>query len=246
MAVYTVRFFSKSLLRKTEVHVVIPSLVLHTAMRVQDPEYYQNDTEKYPLFLMLSGFSDDNQAWLMSGDLQGLCDKYRIAAVSVGGEDKWYLDSSPIDNWHTFLEQELPDFLYGQFAKLDRSKKPVICGVSMGGFGALWNGLTSPDRYSAIIALSPSTRPDGLFNDESRFPSLKTLLLQCKENMPYTHLAIGEQDFIIEPTREFDAWLAENQIGTRYHFVPGYPHSWDFWRVYMNDVLADMKSKNIM
>lgn len=246
MAVFTVRFFSKSLMRKTEVHVVIPSLALHTAMQVRDPEFYQNDTEKYPLFLMLSGFSDDNEAWLMSGNLQGLCDKYRIAAVSIGGEDKWYLDSTPIDNWHTLLEQELPDFLYGQFAKLDRSKKPVICGVSMGGFGALWNGLTSPERYSAVIAMSPAIRPDGYMNDESRFPSLKTLLLQHRDALPHIDLSIGDQDFIINPSREFDAWLEENQLGVRYHIVPGYAHSWDFWRVHIENVLADLKNRSII
>lgn len=246
MALYTVRFLSKCLMRKVEVKVVIPSLNLQAAMQQQDKAFYQHDTEKFPLFLMLSGFSDDNDSWVMNGGLQNLCDKYRIAAVSVGGEDKWYLDSSPIDSWHTLLEQELPDFLYGQFAKLDSSKKPIICGVSMGGYGALWNGMTNPDCYSAIIALSPATRPDGPLNDESRFASLKTLFSQTKGKLPYVNLCIGENDFIIAPSREFDRWLEENQIGVRYNIIPGYDHSWDFWRVQIEDVLADMKNRSII
>lgn len=246
MARYTVRFFSKSLMRKTEVHVVIPSLSMQTAMQVTDARYYQNDNEKFPLFLMLSGFGDDNESWLTQGNLQGLCDQYRIAAVSIGGEDKWYLNSSPIDNWHTLLEQELPDFLFGQFAKLDSSKKPIICGVSMGGFGALWNGLSNPEAYSGIIAMSPATRADGYMNDEEKFPSLKTLFLQSKGKLPYVSLSIGGNDFIVNPTRELDAWLEENQIGVRYRFVPGYPHSWDFWRIDIEDVLTEMKDRHII
>lgn len=246
MAKFTVRFFSKSLLRKTEVNVVIPTLALHTAMQVQDPAYYQHSTEKFPLFLMLHGFGDDNDGWMTECNLQSLCDRYRIAAVTVSGENKWYLNASPIDNWHTFLEQELPDFLYGQFAKLDSDRKPVICGVSMGGFGALWNGMTSPEKYSAIVAMSPATRPDGDLNDESRFPSLRTLFLDTKGKLPYTYLTVGEQDFIIQPSREFDAWLEENEIGVRYKFVPGYDHSWNFWRVQIEDVCAQLKSRHII
>lgn len=246
MAVYTVRFFSKSLMRKTEVNVVIPSLAMHEAMQVTDPEYYQHSDDKYPLFLALSGFGDDNQAWLTNGNLQALCDKYRIAAACIGGEDKWYLNASPIDNWSNLLEQELPDFLYGQFAKLDRSRKPAICGVSMGGFGALWNGMSKPDHYSAIIAMSPATRPDGFLNDESRFASLKTLFLRTKGQLPYVSLSIGENDFIIQPTRELDDWLEENGIGIRYHIAPGHAHNWDFWRISIEDVLTDMKTRNII
>ena len=246
MAKFEIRFFSKSLLRKTEVKLVVPSLALHTAMAVRDPRFYQNDAEKFPLCIMLSGFADDNDSWLASGGLQELCDKYRIAAVSVSGENKWYLDSSPIDNWHTFLEQELPDFLYGQFAKLDREKKPVLCGVSMGGFGALWNGLTGPEHYGAVVALSPALRPDGYLADEEKFPALKTLFAQTKETRPYTYLAIGEQDFIAAPSREFDGWLAENEIGTRYRFVPGYDHSWSFWRVQIEDAMAELKACRII
>lgn len=246
MARYTIRFFSKCLMRKTEVHLVVPSLDMHSAMKESDEAFYQHDTEKYPLFLMLCGFGDDNEGWLTQGNLQSLCDKHRIAAVSIGGEDKWYLDSSPLESWHTLLEQELPDFLYGNFAKLDRSKKPVICGVSMGGFGALWNGLASPRRYSAIIALSPATRPDGDLNDEARFPSLKTLFLQSKGALPYVHLAVGDQDFILSPSRQLDEWLEENKIGVRYAFVPGYGHSWDFWRVHMDRVLSEMKNQGIV
>lgn len=233
-------------MRKTVVELVMPSLALHEAMRINDPEYYQKDTEKFPLFLMLSGFGEDKDSWLIQGNLMNLCEKYRIAAVSIGGEDKWYLDSTPIDNWHTLLEQELPDFLYGQFAKLDSSRKPIICGVSMGGFGALWNGMTNPQAYSGIISMSPATRADGYMNDESRFPSLKTLFLNTKGTLPYVALSIGENDFIIEPTRQLDAWLEENQIGIRYRFVPDYPHSWDFWREEIEYVLTDMKNRHII
>lgn len=246
MARFTLRFFCKNLMRKLEVNLVIPSLSMHEAMKVTEEAYYQNATEKFPLFLMLCGFGDDNESWLTQGNLQALCDKHRIAAASIGGEDKWYLDSNPLDNWHTLLEQELPDFLYGNFAKLDRTKKPVICGVSMGGFGALWNGLNSPQRYSGIVALSPATRPDGYWRDEEKFPSLKTLFLQARGRLPYIRLAIGDQDFITAPSHELDDWLAEEGFGVRYDFVPGYGHNWDFWRVYMDVILTDMKNQGIL
>lgn len=246
MARFDVHFFSKSLLRKVEVKLVIPTLSLQTAMQVQDPCYYQNSGETFPLFLLLCGFSDDNDGWLSGASLQELCNRHRIAAVSIGGENKWYLNASPIDNWHTFLEQELPDFLYGQFSKLDSGKKPVICGVSMGGFGALWNGLSAPERYSAIAALSPALKPDGYLADEEKYPPLKKLFTETKATRPFTYIAIGENDFIVKPSREFDAWLEEHEIGVRYRFVPGYAHDWNFWRVQIEDVLAELKHCRII
>lgn len=245
MARMTVSFFSKSLLRKTEIMVIVPTLTLQEAMKVNGDDYYQSSTDKYPLFIMMAGFADEKEAWLTQGNIQNVCDKYKIAAVLLESENKWYLDCSPIDNWHTFVEKEIPDFVYGNFSRVDSSKRPVICGDSMGGFGALWNGLTSPDKYSAIISLSPALKPDG-YLDSEQFASLKDLFLKNKGNMPIVYLSVGDQDFIINASMEMDNWLKENEIGVRYEVVPGHGHNYDFWRVEFEKILADIKNRNII
>lgn len=245
MARFNLRFVSKSLLRKTEVNLIIPSLDLHGALSEKNARYYRECGKKYPLIILLSGFGDDNEAWLYQTNIFSLCSEYGVAAALVGGENKWYLNQSPIDGWHSFLTDELPDFLYGNFSALDSGRLPIIGGVSMGGYGALYNGLKSPEKYSAIMALSPATKPDDMI-DEKLHGTLKELFLKSKGKLPYTYLSVGDKDFIYEASKNFDGWLTENSIGVNYAFRAGYAHTWDLWRIEIIKFLQELKNQKII
>ena len=64
MARYTVDFYSKSLLRRFKIQVIIPSLNLAGTMQNKDEEYYQNRKDKFPLMICLNGFGDNEDALL--------------------------------------------------------------------------------------------------------------------------------------------------------------------------------------
>ncbi|MGN0814935.1 MAG: alpha/beta hydrolase [Candidatus Coproplasma sp.] len=245
MARFNLRFTSKALLRKSEVNLIVPSLDLHGALSNKNVRYYRDGEERFPLMILLSGFGDDNEAWIQRTGIVELCDEYRVAAVMLGGENKWYIDASPVDGWHTFICEELPDFLYGNFAKLDENLPLILGGVSMGGYGALYNGLKNPEKFGAIMALSPATKPDDCI-DESAIGTLRELFLSAKGKIPQTYLSIGEQDFIIQPTRQLDEWLTENGIGVNYRYVEGYGHSWALWRNEIGNFLRELKNKKII
>ncbi len=244
MARYNLRFLSKYLLRRTEVNLVIPSLDLHGAISQKDECYYQNSTERFPLIIAMSGFGDDNEAWIRNTDVVALCDKYRVAVAMVSGENKWYLDTSPTDNWHSFLSRELPDFLFGNFSKLDPGCL-ILAGVSMGGYGALYNGLKDPEKYRAILSLSPAIKPDG-YIDEQKVGTLRDLFTAARGRLPYLYLAVGDKDFIFTQSSQFDSWLQENIPGVRYRIVPGYGHTWDLWAKELEAFLQEMKEKNLI
>ena len=243
MARFNLRFVSKSLLRKTEVNLVIPTLNLHGAISNENPRFYREDGEKFPLIILLAGFGDDNEAWLLNTGILQLCDKYRVAVAFVGGENKWYLNASATDNWQNYLTQELSDFLYGNFSRLDGDKLPIIGGVSMGGYGALHSALSCPENFAAVMALSPATRPDGGI-DEGK--TLKDLFIKAKNQLPYVYLSVGEKDFIYQASKEFDDWLTENNIGINYKFVPNHAHTWDLWKVEVENFLQILKDKKII
>ncbi len=245
MARFNIRFTSKYLIRKIEVNLVIPSLDLHGAISEESDRYYRKSGRKYPLIILLSGFGDDNEGWLYKSDILSLCSEYGFAAALIGGENKWYLDQSPVDCWHSFIEKELPDFLYGNFSKLDERKLPVIGGVSMGGYGALYNALKSPAKYSAVMALSPATKPDELV-DEKLHGTLKELFLSAKDKLPYTYLSVGDRDFIYKASRQLNDWLTENSIGVNYSFIEGYAHSWDLWQTEVVKFLRQLKNQKII
>ncbi len=244
MARFNLRFLSKHLLRRTEVNVIIPSLDLHGAISQKDDCYYQNNSERFPLIIALSGFGDDNEAWLRNTDISALCDKYRVAVAMISGENKWYLDTSPIDNWHSFISKELPDFLFGNFSRLD-PEKLILAGVSMGGYGALHNGLKDPEKYRAILSLSPAIRPES-YIDENKAGTLKELLLAAKDRLPYIYLGIGDQDFIFDQSAAFDGWLQENIPGVRYRIVEGYGHVWPLWAMELEKFLQELKTRELI
>ena len=189
--------------------VFIPSLNLGGCLRNQDSNYYQNNNETYPLIIFLHGFGDNEKAW------------------QINGENKWYLNLGQIENYYTLVEEEVLDFLYGNFSCLSKDKPLVIAGVSMGGYGALYHYIKNVDKYAACVALSPAIRPDRL--DESKIGTLRDLFLEQKGKDLNVYLSVGENDFIIESSREFNEFLIENDLGVEYKFIPGRDHSWYTW-----------------
>ena len=227
MALFTVDFHTKSLARRTRMDVFIPSLNLGGCLKNQDPNYYQNNQDTYPLIIFLHGFGDNEKAWQMNTQVLKLCEDKGIAACFINGENKWYLNLGPIENYYSLVEDEVLDFLYGNFSCLSKEKPLVIAGVSMGGYGALYHYLKNVDKYAACVALSPAIKPDRL--DESEIGTLKDLFMENRGKDLNVYLSVGESDFIIENSREFNEFLIENDLGVEYKFIPDRDHSWFKW-----------------
>lgn len=240
MALLTVDFHTKSLARRTRMDVFIPSLNLGGCLRNQDVNYYQNNHETYPLIIFLHGFGDNEKAWQMNTQILKLCEDKRIAACFINGENKWYLNMGPIENYDSLVEEEALDFLYGNFSCLSKDKPLVIAGVSMGGYGALYHYLNHVDKYAACVALSPALRPDRL--DESKFGTLQELFLQNKGKELKVYLSVGESDFIIDSSRQFNQFLTENELGVEYKFIPNKDHSWYTWAQEVFDVIEYLEN----
>ena len=244
MAKLTLEFHTKSLARRTRMDLVIPSLNLGGVLRNQDVNFYQNKTEKYPLIIFLHGFGDDEKGWQNNSQIIKLCEENKIAACFINGENKWYLNLGPIDNYYSLIEEEVTDFLYGNFSCLSKDMPLCIAGVSMGGYGALYHYLKNVDKYACCVALSPAIRPDRL--DESKYGYLRDLFLDVKDKELNVYLSVGEADFIIESSRKLNDFLIENNVGVEYKFIPNKDHSWSTWAQEVFEVIEYLKNKNII
>ena len=105
MAKYSIEFNSKSLYRKVNIKVTIPSLGLKGSM-TNPSDYYQNNNKTYPLIIFLCGFGDDNNAWQTNTPIDRYLEENEYAAVYINGENKWYLNYGPLDNYYDFIENE--------------------------------------------------------------------------------------------------------------------------------------------
>ena len=241
MALLTVDFHTKSLARKTKMDVFIPSLNLGGCLRNQDVNYYQNNQETYPLIIFLHGFGDNEKGWQTNTQILKICEDKKIAACFINGENNWYLNMGPIENYYSLLEEEVPDFLYGNFRCLSKDKPLIIAGVSMGGYGALYHYIRNVDKYAACVALSPALRPDR--HDESRFGTLRDLFLESKGKTLNVYLSVGECDFIVDSAREFNEFLISNDLGVEYKFIPDRDHSWYTWNQEVLNVVEYLENK---
>lgn len=243
MAHISCEFYPKSLARKTNFDLVIPSLNLHGCLANKDDNYYQNKTEKYPLIIFLHGFGDNKLSWQRNTQIINLAEKYGFAACFINGENKWYLNAGVIDDFYSYIERDLLDYLYGTFSQLSKDKPLVIAGVSMGGYGALYHYLNNINKFDACIALSPATKPD---QEKEEDFGLKKFFLEHKREKLNIYLSIGTNDFIIEHSRELDNYLKENNIDCHYEYVEGCDHSWVTWDKEMDNVISFLKEKKII
>ena len=66
--------------------------------------------------------------------------------------------------------------------------------------------------------------------DESKFGTLKELFLANKDKKLNCYISVGDKDFIIDASKEFDKFLLDNGIDARYTYVKDYDHSWNLWK----------------
>ncbi len=242
MARFTFDFYSKSLIRRFDVNLIIPSLNLGGTLQNKDKEYYQHRNNKFPLMICLNGFGDNDRAWQNYTHIDELCEKNGVAAVFINGQNKFYLNQGPLDNYYDLIEEDVLDFLYGNFTNLSKDAPLIITGISMGGYGALYHYLKNTKKYDYCFALSPATKPDSL--DDSYH--IRHLFLENRHKKLNCYISIGEKDFIIEASTKLNEILVENEIDARYKFIPNYDHSWSLWREEIVEVFNILKTKGLI
>lgn len=224
MAHFQIETYLKAVARKVNFDVVIPSLNLQGCLQNKDDNYYSNLNQKYPLAIFLHGFGDNEKGWQLNSQIIKLCEENKIAACFINGENKWYLNMGPIDDFYNLIERDVLDFLYGNFKCLDSTMPLAVCGVSMGGYGALYHYLNNTNKYYCAVSLSPATKPD--YMDEKY--SLRNVSLAHKGEKLNVYLSVGTEDFILAASKELDQFFKDNDIDISYKYVPG-NHSWTTW-----------------
>lgn len=137
-----------------------------------------------------------------------------------------------------------------------------IAGLSMGGFGALRNGLKYYDTFGYIAALSaaiqifeqPEDTPghtlfheDAVFGDISKaaltdknpriaFQKMKDALKGNTAAYPKIYMACGRQEPLFTVNEQFRDFLQDNGADITWKEETG-EHNWDFWRTQIVEVL---------
>ncbi len=260
MAVLQVQFFSESVGRFVQANVYLPA-------------YEREQTAARPPFktlYMLHGFTENAGSMSMYFDWASYSTTYGIAVVIPSGENAFYVDKPDgyYGSFSRFIGEELVDVTRGLFPLSHKREDTYIGGISMGGYGAMYNGLRYRDRFSRIVAMSPAayiyqnknvtfTREflNTFFVSKENYENSdldpEYAFLQAKKSgsrIPDFYICCGRQDPLVY---EYDVRLVkvlrENEISVQYREDDGI-HNNAFWSKYFPEVfqfLLDPKTVDV-
>lgn len=259
MAIFQTTWFSNTLHRLTEMTVILPVEV----NKSMPPQLQERDAGPLKTVMLLHGFSGTHSDWLYGSRIQQLAMKYHIAVLCPSGENGFYVDDEKRDALYEQYLCEVLEFGRRVFPLSEKREDTAIGGLSMGGYGAMRNGLKHPELFGKIIALSSALITDRLAQNteqqESPMASAayydhvfgapetipgsdrdpKYLAKRLKESggaLPRIFMACGTEDFLLAPNNDFSAYLDSIGIGHDYRTGPGI-HDWAFWDVYIEQAL---------
>ncbi|WP_416147571.1 alpha/beta hydrolase [Salipaludibacillus sp. HK11] len=252
MAMLQVSYYSEAMRREVTFNALIPL----------DTMEGKQENAQLPMrsLYLLHGLTGSFTDWLSYSRIRELSDKYHIAVFMPSGENHFYLDDTDIGALHgEFVGNELVNYTRKLFPISNRREDTFIGGLSMGGFGAIRNGLKYAENFSKIIALSSalitynaqnakSDYNDGIsdynylkrvFGDLTQLQgsdkdpeALITNLKQSNGNIPEIYMACGTEDFLVDLNRRFRDFLNTEQVDFTYVEDSG-DHNWAFWDKYI-------------
>ncbi len=249
MALLQCNFFSKSLMRTVPIQVVLPT------DKMVFPGQPQPEIKPFKTLYLLHGIFGNYTDWVSGTRLQAWAQDRDLAVVMPSGDNSFYVDNEKSGNLYgTFISEELVDFTRRSFPLSHKREDTFIGGLSMGGFGAVVNGLQHPETFSAVCALSaalvldslPEHREytDNIFTNRGYYESVfgdleavkggkndyhalaeQTAKAPCK---PAFYMACGTEDDLIHPNRAFRDHLQALGYEVTWEEGPG-AHDWYFW-----------------
>ena len=243
-------FIITSLLNAAKVDTLVvysPSMKKNTKTCVVYPDTYSKTGTAYPVLYLLHGYSGNYASWVNGfPQIKQYADWYNMIIVGVdGGFSSWYFDS-PIDStmkYETYVTKEVIGFIDYTFNTIKSKEGRAICGLSMGGHGALYLSMRHQDIFGAAGSMSggidfrPFPQQWDLakrLGDITKYPDnwKKNTVLYQLAMFKIDKLAIiidcGIDDFFIGGNRELHQKMLKLNIKHDYIERPG-GHTWQYW-----------------
>ena len=202
--------------------------------------------DRFPVAYVLHGYSGDYRDWLSHQPrIKDLVDQYRLIVVHPDGRDSWYIDSpqNPRVKMESFFINDLIPYIDANYPTVaDRSKR-AITGLSMGGHGAMYLGLTHSDVFGSAATMSGGVdiRPfptnwklNEIIGPIDQYPerweqfSAINHIKDIKPGQMNILIDCGRDDFFAGVNENFHKALVEAGIDHDYFSRPG-AHTWQYW-----------------
>ena len=252
MALIQANFMSGSLMRTVPVNIILPVDKLAFSGAVQ------KEVTAYKTLYLLHGIFGNYTDWVSGTNIQRWAEEKDLAVVMPSGDNMFYIDHRESLNYYgEFIGRELVELTRRTFPLSRRREDTFIAGLSMGGYGAIRNGLKYHDTFGCIAGLSSAMIVDGLemrtnnrrdfaesiFGDLTKVKDsdmnpkwLVEKLKKQQAEFPKMYLACGTEDSLLEANREMRDYLKDAGVDVTYEEGAG-GHEWDFWNRYIKKVI---------
>lgn len=247
----------KSLQRRTSISVILPSDNIHF---LQDAE--EIVPQPYKTLYLLHGLYGSDDIFLANTSIQKFAEDHGIAIVIPCGDNSFYLDNEKAHAYYgEYVGQELLDITRNIFPLSDKREDTFIAGFSMGGYGAIRNGLKYSQNFSKIGMISAALITDEIVDYvsdsnvlrsrefyESVFGDLDNIkdsdkdpkyLIENTKNVPDIFMACGENDFLIDKNVDFYDFLKSKNVNVDFIQAPG-EHTWEFCDTYIKEFIKTL------
>lgn len=252
MALVQVDFISEKLKRTVTINAIIPV----------DKNTGQTK-EKLKTLYLLHGIFGNYTDWVCGTRIQRWAQDHDLAVIMPSGENKFYVDNELSHEYFSqFIGEELVQITRAMFPLSHLREDTFIAGLSMGGYGALMNGLKYHQTFGYIGALSAALLLDdfiqakdgedvpymmkrsyltSVFGDLTKLKGsdkdYKALIEKMDiQDVPAIYMACGTEDSLLPQNRDYRDFLKAHHIPVTYEEGPG-GHEWDFWDCYIKHVL---------
>ena len=149
MAILQCNFNSKSLMRTVPVNVVMPT------DKIVVPGQPVPEEKPLKTLYLLHGIFGNYTDWVNRTRLQSWAEARNLAVVMPSGDNSFYVDNRKTSALYgSFISKDLVEFTRKTFPLSRKKEDTFIGGLSMGGFGAIVNGLQHPETFGCIVGLS--------------------------------------------------------------------------------------------
>lgn len=254
MALLHVDFFSDVLGMCVEMDVILPE---NTVGQIGMEGVAGK--EKWKTLYLLHGMSDDHTIWQRRTSIERYASDKGIAVVMPSTQLGWYTDMHEGFKWYTYIAEELPKICRSFFPNMsDRREDTFVCGLSMGGYGAMKLALRASDTFGWGASLSgaldaceivkgslgnpvywedvfgPADAMKGGFND--LFAAAEDLKKSGKP-LPELYMWCGKQDFLYGQNVKMRDHLLSLGYSLIYEESDG-DHKWKYWDEKVQTVLG--------
>ena len=253
MALLQVSYLSKALFRTVPLYVILPS----DKIDYRTFGYANDRDKKFKTLYLLHGLLGDCSDWVNGTRIRRWAEEKNLAVVMPSGDNAFYIDyPGTKNNYSDFIGKELVEVTRNMFPLSDKREDTYIAGLSMGGYGALRNGIVYSDTFSHVAGLSSAAHLfDGkehdamLMDEKAIFGDMEKAsktdlnptvafdnLLKEKRPAPKFYISCGTEDGLFDANVDFKNYLVGKGADVTWDEEKR-GHDWDFWDSQIKKVL---------